>query len=85
MQPKCLKVIVDGERAGRYAAEHIVVNGSPLSFEFLRAEEKGPPADLILLAVKRHQLQQAIADLRNFVGGTPPFSCRSSTVSIVRK
>ncbi len=68
MRPDCLKVVVDRERAERYTANGVIVNGSPIPFEYLQPEQHAPAADLILLAVKRHHLQQAIADIRNFVG-----------------
>lgn len=65
--PKCLKVLADGERIKRYTRDGVTVNGKAYPFRYLRPEEGGPPADLILIAVKNHHLAQAIQDIRKYV------------------
>jgi len=66
--PDGLKVIAGGERLARHAANGVIINGSPIRFTYIQPEAGGPAADLILIAVKRHQLEQTIRDIRNFVG-----------------
>lgn len=62
-----VKVIADGERAARYAAEPVVCNGEQLSFEYV-APAAGKPVDFLLVAVKATVLEQAIKDIGRFVG-----------------
>ncbi len=61
-------LIAEGERAARLEREGLVVNGVPYRIPVRRVEEDGPPADLIMVAVKFHHLPQAVHDLRNVVG-----------------
>lgn len=68
MDPDCIKIIASKERIQRYTRNGIFVNEKRIPFQFIRPEEDVPPADLIIIAVKHHQLQQAIRDIRNFVG-----------------
>jgi len=68
MDPKCVKVIADRERAGRYVREGIFINDRLYKFNYVHPEEKCDPADLILIAVKYHNLKQTIKDIRNHVG-----------------
>ena len=68
MNPNCLSVIVDAERYDRYNAKSFVVNGKSYDFSFVKSEEAAEPADLIIVSVKFHHLQQAIQDMKNHVG-----------------
>ncbi len=63
-----VKVIADPERMRRYQDRGITVNGTRLPLAFLAPGDAAPFADLIVIGVKWHQLQQAIAEVRPFVG-----------------
>lgn len=68
MDPECVRVIADKERIERYSREPLSVNGRTYNFKFVEPNEKTLPPDLILVAVKYNNLQQAIDDIRNHVG-----------------
>ncbi|RYM05810.1 2-dehydropantoate 2-reductase [Sporolactobacillus sp. THM7-7] len=68
LAPEKLRVIADAERIKRYRKNGFVINGKPYDFQYVSPEEKVEPADLIIMAVKFNQLQQAISDIRNHVG-----------------
>lgn len=61
-----LRVIANAERIGR--ARAFSVNGQPFAPAWLSPGEAAPPADLLIVAVKWHQLEAAIAEMRPFVG-----------------
>lgn len=67
-RPGCVRIIADQDRIARYSRNGVRVNGIGVPFSYIRPEEEGSPADLILIAVKRGQLPEAIAAIRNFVG-----------------
>lgn len=68
MNPQGVKIIAGGARAKRYREEGILINGQYYDFSYISPKEKGEPADLIIVAVKAHQLAQAIIDMKNQVG-----------------
>ncbi|MDR2156617.1 MAG: 2-dehydropantoate 2-reductase [Clostridiales Family XIII bacterium] len=68
MDPACITAIVDRERFERSVGRPLVVNGESHAFQYCLPETQRDPADLILVAVKHHQLPQAIQNARNFVG-----------------
>jgi 2-dehydropantoate 2-reductase len=69
MDPDCVSVIADWERIERYRQNEITVNGGTYPFQLVQPEAGGvSPADLILIAVKQHHLEQSIKDIRKFVG-----------------
>jgi len=68
MNPDSIKIIVDRERFERYTRNGIEINGKTYNFNYILPEDDAAPADLILIAVKQHHLEQAIKDIRNFVG-----------------
>jgi 2-dehydropantoate 2-reductase len=68
MDPECIRVIADSERIKRYRQSGFIINGKPYSFQYISPEEEAPPADLIIVAVKHHHLEQAIRDMHKFVG-----------------
>jgi 2-dehydropantoate 2-reductase len=68
MDGQCLQVIADSTRLEKYKAHPFVVNGLSYKFNYVRPEEIVEPADLIIVSVKFHQLQQAIKDIKNHVG-----------------
>lgn len=68
MDPECLRVIVSKERAERYSKNGFIINNKTYNFSYVLPEEDSGPADLILVAVKYHDLPQAIEDIKNHVG-----------------
>jgi 2-dehydropantoate 2-reductase len=68
MNPNCLRVITNAERYNRYTAKGFIVNGKSYNFNYVKPEEEAEPADLIIVSVKFHHLQQAIKDIKNHVG-----------------
>ena len=66
--PEGFRVIADGERKRRLDKRGVTVNGVNYKFPIITPEEKGDPADLILIGVKGYGLDQAIEDIRNQVG-----------------
>lgn len=67
LAPLGLRVVADAPRIARYRAEGVTVNGRRLEATYVTAADAAP-VDLILVAVKRAQLEAAIAELRPFVG-----------------
>lgn len=68
MEPRQIKIVAGGERARRYKAQGILINGKQYDFDFAAPEENGDKADLIIVAVKTYHLPQAIKDMKNYVG-----------------
>lgn len=66
--PEGFRVIADGERKRRLDKRGVTVNGVNYKFPIITPDEKGDPADLILIGVKGYGLDQAIEDIRNQVG-----------------
>jgi 2-dehydropantoate 2-reductase len=66
--PDWISVIVDKKRREEYGRNAVIVNGKPYTFKMVLPEAYTEPADLILIAVKQHQLFQCIKDINNFVG-----------------
>ena len=66
--PEGFRVIADGERKRRLEEKGVIVNGVNYKFPIITPDEKGDPADLILIGVKGYGLDQAIEDIRNQVG-----------------
>ncbi|RYL93065.1 2-dehydropantoate 2-reductase [Sporolactobacillus sp. THM7-4] len=63
-----LRVIADKERANRYEKDGLIINGQRYDFHYVSPDEKVEPADLVIVAVKSTQLEQAIQDMRHHVG-----------------
>ncbi|HEX3046658.1 MAG TPA: 2-dehydropantoate 2-reductase [Bacillota bacterium] len=70
MDPGFVTVIAGQERIQRYREHGVTVNGKPYPFHFVdpAVVQNPEPADLIIIAVKQHHLNQSIADIRKFVG-----------------
>jgi 2-dehydropantoate 2-reductase len=62
------RVIAGGERKQRLEQKGVTINGVNYKFPIVTPEEKGNPADLILIGVKGYGLEQAIEDIKNQVG-----------------
>ena len=62
-----VKVIADAGRIARYSAQPVVCNGKECHFDYVTPEQ-GQPVDLVLVAVKATVLEQAIRDMKKFIG-----------------
>jgi len=60
-------VVAGGERGERIRRNGMTVNGEHHDFNVC-APEDGKPVDLVILTVKYHQLEQALKDIKTFVG-----------------
>lgn len=49
-------------------AEGVTVNGKHYSIPVIHPDETGAPADLVIVALKQHNLPGAVKDLKNMVG-----------------
>jgi 2-dehydropantoate 2-reductase len=66
-----IAVLADPSRISRFRAEGFVVNGRRIDFPLVAADDPPSPgdeSDLIILAVKCHHLERAVADIAPFVG-----------------
>lgn len=63
-----LRVVAEGERAARLRRDGIRVNGTVHRFRVTEPTDEVAPADLVLVAVKCHDLDEAIAQLASHVG-----------------
>lgn len=66
--PEWLSVILDPDRMKAYHGKEITVNNKPFPFHFVSPDTKADIADLVIIAVKYHQLTQSINAIKNFVG-----------------
>jgi 2-dehydropantoate 2-reductase len=66
--PDVLRVLASGERRARLLTEGVTVNGRRHDVRVVAPGEAATPADLLLVAVKQHHLEQAIEDARAAVG-----------------
>ncbi|MCX7710151.1 MAG: ketopantoate reductase family protein [Clostridia bacterium] len=67
MNPACVKVIVDTERKKRYSKDGITVNDTAYAFDYIVPEDDVTPADLIIIAVKQHHLEESIKSVQKFI------------------
>jgi len=67
MDPRCVSFIAAGTRYENLKRDGVVVNGKRYAIAVVRSEE-AEPADLLLVAVKHHHLDQAIGEMRKAVG-----------------
>jgi 2-dehydropantoate 2-reductase len=58
--PECLRVVADPVRKARYQADPPSFNGVRLALNYVDPEHPGPPADLVLVAVKSTSLAGAL-------------------------
>ena len=63
-----LRVIADRDRIARYQSEGVYSNGERCDFFYASPDEPLPPADLVLVAVKALQLEEALEAIRGQVG-----------------
>lgn len=68
MDKNCITLIAGGTRCDRLKEKGLIVNNKHFSLPVIRPEDKTPPFDLIIVAVKHHHLEEAIQDLKGRVG-----------------
>jgi len=66
-------LIADSQRAKKLNQDGIVVNGKPYYIQAVTPDKVGEPVDLIIVALKQHQLKDAIHNLNNLVGDATTF------------
>jgi len=64
----CISLVATGDRYYRLKEKGLIVNDKHYFFNVIRPEEKAPPSDFIIVAVKHHHLEEAIRDISNRVG-----------------
>ena len=64
----CISLVAKGDRYNRLKERGLIVNNKHYFFNIIRPEEKTPPSDFIIVAVKHHHLEKAIKDMSNRVG-----------------
>lgn len=65
--PESFSVLADNDRKSRYESSGIFLNGQPCPFVYVTPEIDCKPADLILVSVKQHQLDEAMEEMYPFV------------------
>jgi len=68
MDSRSVSFVAGGERLERLRKEGLNVNGRHCFIPVIPPEDVSAPADLIIVAVKYHNLDDAIRDMRNRVG-----------------
>ncbi len=68
MDKSSISLIAGGDRYSHLSSKGLMVNAKHYAIPVFSPEEKRPPSDLILVAVKNHHLPQAIRDMKNAVG-----------------
>jgi len=68
MDPSCVSFIAGGERFERLRKEGVIVNGKNYPIPVLSSKEPFPAADLLIVTVKHHHLDQAIEEMKSGVG-----------------
>ena len=67
MDPRGVCFIASGARHDKLKRNGVVVNGKPYGIAVMSPEE-ATPADLLIVAVKHHHLDQAIGEMKKAVG-----------------
>ncbi len=65
--PRAVSVLASGERLERYRRQGFLLNGTRRELRLVTPQEP-EPAELVIMAVKNHQLPEAIRDMRGHVG-----------------
>jgi 2-dehydropantoate 2-reductase len=68
MDKNSVSIIVNEARMASYKKDGFRINGRRYDFDYVLPDSDGSPADLIIIAVKQHHLEQAIKDIHGFVG-----------------
>ncbi len=61
-------LVAKDQRYDRLKSEGLIVNRKKYSIRVVHPDEAVPPADLIIVALKNHDLPDAVHDLKNLVG-----------------
>jgi len=67
-EPAGLRIVADAARLARYRADPPALNGRRLDLNYKTPEDFGPPADLVLVAVKSTGLAAALPTLAPLLG-----------------
>ena len=67
MDNHCVSFIASGDRFERLRREGLIVNGKLHNIPVFKPEDILPNSDLIIVAVKHNQLDDAIREMRNRV------------------
>ena len=73
MDPGCIALLAGGKRGERLRQEGLWLNEKPYPVPVIDPGDKGPPADLVLVAVKNHHMSQALRDMSNLIGDDTNF------------
>ena len=68
MDARSVSFVAGGERLERLRKEGLIVNGKRYFIPIIPPEDPSAPADLVIVAVKYHHLDDAIRDMRNRMG-----------------
>jgi len=68
MDNHCVSFVASGDRFERLRREGLIVNGKLYSIPVFGPEDLLPPSDLIIVAVKHNQLNDAIREIKSRVG-----------------
>ncbi len=63
-----LRILADPARIARYRRDGVYSNGEQCNFQYVSTADAASPADLLLVAVKSTQLQDALKTMRSHVG-----------------
>jgi 2-dehydropantoate 2-reductase len=66
--PEAVSIAASKERVERYKEKGFIINGKRFDFNYIAFEEASRPADLIIISVKNHHLDEAIRQIEGFVG-----------------
>jgi len=68
MDKNCISLVAKGERYDRLKQKGLIVNNKHYSLPIIKPEDKTPPSEFIIVAVKHHHLREAIQDIENRIG-----------------
>ncbi|MBN2568432.1 MAG: ketopantoate reductase family protein [Deltaproteobacteria bacterium] len=68
MDRECVSLVAGGERCESLRQKGLTVNDKHYPLHVISTEENVPPADLLIVAVKHHHLEQTIKDMGCVIG-----------------
>jgi 2-dehydropantoate 2-reductase len=68
MDNHCVSFVANGDRFDRLSREGLIVNGKLYNIPVFKPGDLLPPSDLIIVAVKHNQLNDAILEMKTRVG-----------------
>ena len=68
MDKECISLVAGGKRRESLKKKGLTVNNKHYPLPVIHPEEKVPPADLVIVAVKHHHLEETIKDMRCVIG-----------------